>query len=296
MKKENINIKIKRVLGDNAKKIIIKILFPFRNKFVLFNIRNKARKNQVNINYWGEAPNLGDSISPVIVRYMLEKKGINENQLVSETRHLYAVGSVLTAGIQDCTVWGSGILNADISYRVKNRKLDIRAVRGPLTRLLLQDYGYSVPSVYGDPAIIFPEIYSPKKIKKMYSIGLVVHKDYKIEKSISNKDLLKHIKIINIKTDNYEVFIDEICSCKKIISSSLHGIILSEVYGVPAVLLKPQVDLFKYYDYYYSTKRYEFPIAENLDDAINISPISLPDLKEMRLNLKKVFPYDIYLR
>lgn len=295
MTKENINIKMKRVLGDNAKVVLTKLLFPFRNKFILFNVRNKAIKNHVNIDYWSEAPNLGDSISPVIVRYMLKQRGMDDKKKINETRHLYAVGSVLTAGIQDCTVWGSGILNANISYRVKNRKLDIRAVRGPLTQILLKDYGYLVPDVYGDPAILFPEIYTPKNIQKKYEFGLIIHKDYNIVKIISNKCIINEIKIIDIKTDDYKRFIDDICSCEKVISSSLHGIILSEVYGVPAVLLRPQVDLFKYFDYYYGTKRYKFPIADTLDIALNTAPISLPDFEEMRTNLKNSFPYDIYL-
>ena len=152
-----------------------------------------------------------------------------------------------------------------------------------------------MPDVYGDPAILFPEIYTPKNIQKKYEFGLIIHKDYNIVKIISNKCIINEIKIIDIKTDDYKRFIDDICSCEKVISSSLHGIILSEVYGVPAVLLRPQVDLFKYFDYYYGTKRYKFPIADTLDIALNTAPISLPDFEEMRTNLKNSFPYDIYL-
>ena len=144
MKKGKINITLKKMLGEKVKKILIIFLFHFRNRFILFKVFNKAKKNIVNLDYWSEAPNLGDSISPVIVEYMLSLKNIKKDKKISKTKHLCAVGSVLTAGILDCTVWGSGILNTNISYRVKNRRLDIRSVRGPLTRIILEEYGLSL--------------------------------------------------------------------------------------------------------------------------------------------------------
>lgn len=47
--------------------------------------------------------------------------------------------------------------------------------------------------------------------------------------------------------------------CPEVYSSSLHGIILAEAYGVPAVMFRSydkSVD-FKYLDYYASTGRYD---------------------------------------
>ena len=60
MKIDRFNIKLKQLLGKNMKKVIAKFLFPFRNKFILFNVSNRARTNQVNLNYWSESKNLGD--------------------------------------------------------------------------------------------------------------------------------------------------------------------------------------------------------------------------------------------
>ena len=79
-----------------------------------------------------------------------------------------------------------------------------------------------------------------------------------------------------------------------VISSSLHGIILAEAYGVPAVLLKPQIDIVKYYDYYYSTGRINFPMADSIKQAMQIKPVELPELDELRARLKEAFPYDLY--
>lgn len=290
MRIDRFNIKLKRLFGKNIKKVIAKFLFPFRNRFILFNVSNRARTNQVNLNYWSESKNLGDLLSPVVVDYMLSLKNISSNKKIKKRKHFYAIGSILTAGQQDAVVWGSGILNASLTYRLEKRKLDIRAVRGPFTRAVLMDYGYNVPEVYGDPAILLPEIYLPKEVSKKYKYGIIFHKDYNLPSLTINNDYT----IIDICTNNYKSFINRIVSTEIIISSSLHGIILAESYGIRAILLKPQIDILKYYDYYFSTGRVNFPVAENIEDAFNILPPELPDFFKLRQKLKAAFPYDIY--
>lgn len=294
MRTDKLNLRIKNILGDNAKKLLIKILFPWRNHFILFNISNHAINNRVNIDYWDEANNLGDSLSPVIVEYMVKQKGMHLNQHVTGRKHLYAVGSVLTAGIQDATVWGSGVLNAKLSYRLENRKLDVRAVRGPITRAILLDYGFDVPEVYGDPAVLLPEIYAPKQTNKTHKYGLIIHKDYDLSKAVKTQLKSDVIKKLNIRTDNYKDFVDELNSVEIVISSSLHGIILAESYGIPAILLKPQIDIIKYMDYYLSTNRIVFPVAETVEDAFRITPLKVPNMVDLRKKLKSAFPYDLY--
>ena len=284
-----INLKIKKILNDSSKKIISKLLFPIRNHFLLYNISNIAKKNQVNLNYWLESANLGDILSPIIVYHMLALKKIHPNKEIKGTKHLYAVGSVLTAGIQDCTVWGSGVLNACLTYRLKGRKLDIRAVRGPFTRSVLMDYGFDVPEVYGDPAILLPEIYTPKNIRKVAKYGLIMHKDD--QKNVSE---FEDVAIIDIKTSNYKSFVDQLHSVDIVVSSSLHGIIIAESYGINAILLRPKIDILKYYDWYYSTKRLHFPIANSIADAKTLVAATLPELDNMRVKLKEAFPYDLY--
>ena len=290
MRTDKLNLAVKSVLGDGVKKLLVKVLFPWRNNFILFNISNRAQNNRVNIDYWEESNNLGDTLSPIIVEYMLKQQGLSLTQNVSGKKHLYAVGSVLTAGIQDATVWGSGVLNAKLSYRLEKRKLDVRAVRGPVTRAILMDYGYDVPEVYGDPAIIMPEIYKAVPLKNRKKYGLITHKDYILNEKYEENEIARS----NICTDDYESFLDQLVSVDVVISSSLHGIILAEAYGVPAILLKPQVDIVKYYDYYYSTGRINFPMADSIEQAMLIVPVELPKLDTIKEKLKLSFPYDIY--
>ena len=291
MNTNKLNLKIKEILGEGSKKILIKLLFPFRNRFMLFNVTNFAKKNRVNLDYWLESDNLGDTLTPVIVNHLLAKRGIKPDKKVNGIKHLFAVGSVITAGIQDGTVWGSGILNARLGYRLKGRKLDICSVRGPFTRTYLADYGFEAPAVYGDPAIFMPEIYTPsEKIEKKYKYGVVMHKDQVVPVENRN-DLI----VIDICTADYKDFVNKLLSCEKIISSSLHGIILAESYGVQAVLLKPKVDYLKYDDWYYSTKRYEYPVVTSIEEGMKVMPLPLPsNLDELRRGQEKPFPYYLY--
>jgi len=162
------------------------------------------------------------------------------------------------------------------------------------------DYGYNVPEIYGDPAILMPDIYTPSNIKKTNRFGLVFHfaevdeKDNYITKIKSKSDAYADIKHIDISTSDYKSFVDSILSVDVVISQSLHGIILAEAYGIPSVLLRPRNSHLKYSDWYFSTGRLEFPIANSVREAMNITPPDIPDLSLLKKKLVASFPYDIY--
>ena len=81
-----------------------------------------------------------------------------------------------------------------------------------------------------------------------------------------------------------------------VISSSLHGIILAESYGIPAIFLgqNMEYEIIKFYDWYYSTGRKNVVIANSLDDALQMTPMALPQLEEMQKNLMMAFPNDLW--
>ena len=131
----------------------------------------KSVKGKVNLEYFRDAVNLGDYLSLVICQHMLElhKLSFDSNSVDGKTKHMMAVGSILGGrGEFDATVWGSGIRSIssirNIAIRKFYKKLDIRAVRGPLTREALLSCGYKCPEVYGDPAVLMPMIYSPNTV------------------------------------------------------------------------------------------------------------------------------------
>lgn len=263
----------------------------FRNNYC----RNgkKAAKKKVNLEYFADTINLGDALAPIIYNWMLNKKGISPHKRVSKTKHIMTVGSVIGGGYFDSVIWGSGIMSftniAKISKCRYFQKFDIRAVRGPITKSVLSANAYDCPDIYGDPAILMPLIYKGDCSVKSAKYGVILH-------FLSDLKIYSDIKIIDIKTADYKKFIDEICSVDKVISSSLHGIILAETYGIPAVFLCKDVDsmLLKYYDWYYSTGRYNVRMAKTLEEALNMDPMPLPDLSKMQIKLLESFPYDLW--
>lgn len=258
---------------------------------------NKAKKNQVNIEWWSTAVNIGDTLSPVICEYMLKKEGIDINRIQKKTKHLYAVGSVIGRMKFDATIWGSGVLHMsrirDIIARRKLVKYDIRALRGPFSRDVMKAAGYDVSNCcLGDPGMLMPFVYTPEHVEKKYRYSVIPHhrlEDYKL-------DTGDHL--ISVHTDDYKKFITELLETEIVISSSLHGIILAESYGVPAIFLlegkNVEQQLIKYLDYYYSTGRYNVKIARSVEEAKAMTPMELPDLREMQENLMKCFPYDLW--
>ena len=82
------------------------------------------------------------------------------------------------------------------------------------------------------------------------------------------------------------------------ISSSLHGKIIAESYGVPAIMLEytPCDDITKYKDWYYSTGRKLFPVAKDIDEALVLKPSILQReiLIKMQNDLIESFPVDLW--
>lgn len=196
--------------------------------------------------YWWPAKNFGDTLTPIILEWVLGEKV--EFAKRSDGGKLLAVGSVMIAARPNDVVWGTGSNRPGFFYNLQKTKF--LAVRGPLTRKQIKG---DVPEIYGDPAILLPLIYSPK-IEKKHRVGIIPHY---VDKPIVAE---RPEKIIDIQAD-WKTVIDEILSCDFIISSSLHGLIVAEAYGIPAAWVKLGEKIrgceFKFNDYILGTGRKE---------------------------------------
>jgi pyruvyltransferase len=169
-------------------------------------------------------------------------------------------GSILAHVNRKCVVWGSGVINAD--QKVHSAKF--MAVRGPETRACLMAQGYIVPEVYGDPALLLPLYYKPE-VTPQFEYGIIPHYvDYNKVKAYYQP--LDHVKVINLMTNNVEATTREILSCKRIVSSSLHGIIVPHAYGIPVLAVRFSDKLFgdgvKFKDYMASVKIHNFTMLD----------------------------------
>jgi hypothetical protein len=121
---------------------------------------------------------------------------------------------------------------ASSTIALRNALKKICAVRGPLTRKHLQAGGMSCPEVFGDAAIFYTALYPATRAIK-YELGIVQHIREVGIVPLPRADDTLSVKFIDIGAGLTKV-IDDIVSCRRIVSSSLHGIIAAHAFGVPA--------------------------------------------------------------
>lgn len=268
-------------------------------------------KNIIVINCWVNQSygkiqhrNFGDELNVFLLEELTGKRVICYHSYGKKNIPNYMViGSIIQDLADSSTiVWGAGVMRNDDILPVKPHK--VCATRGKLTQDYLLKRGVSSPSIYGDPALLLPIVYHPK-CKKKYKYGLIPHvKDLDLPLI---QDILKSNTDIHlISLENYEdwhFIIDELCSCEAILSSSLHGLILGDTYGIPNTWVRFSSNIcggdFKYLDYFSGVNRKtKTPIlltdAYKLIDAIaaldNYEPIVFD-----KDALLKACPFDITL-
>ncbi|MCW8927222.1 MAG: polysaccharide pyruvyl transferase family protein [Gammaproteobacteria bacterium] len=218
--------------------------------FVAPNPAYALSHTRVKMYWWSGKPNVGDAISPFLVSALSEREVVSAKK--REHPKLLAVGSLMHYARAGDIIWGTGCISEDT--KIKTRRLHVTAVRGPRTRELLLKRGVDCPEVYGDPAILLPRFLAAKVVKKKHRLGVIPHYMDREEVVISDPA----VKVISVALPAEE-FISEILSCERVISSSLHGIILAEAYGVAADWIKFSDRLlgqnFKFDDYFEGTGR-----------------------------------------
>jgi pyruvyltransferase len=222
--------------------------------------------------------NWGDALNPLLINGLTGRRVIKSNRVVNLRRDpVYAVvGSILdNAWERHLVVWGSGFKHAGATVQREPRV--VHAVRGPLTRDRLLQLGISCPRVFGDPALLYPQIYRPAR-QTRYALGIVPHYVDSAHPLLAPFEESPDVLIIDV-TGGVNHVVDAIHQCSVIASSSLHGIIAAEAYGIPAVWVQLSDRIagwpFKFRDYYLSTGRTVEPVA--LADSRPITVGSLVD-------------------
>jgi len=256
-------------------------------------LRNKLKRSL----YWWDpvdgSINTGDFFSKVLVQKILETRNLKLADKKSKKNRLFAIGSVLHyAKTGDC-IWGTGVNGNIAPSHHTFGMLDVRAVRGPLTRDFLISRSVPCPERYGDPGILAPWIY-PKRL----FIGTSPHREYLVVPHLLGdpKAFEKHQNNLCKPTLAPVIFIRRVVNSSLVISSSLHGIILAESYGVPAIFLRAghTEKAFKYDDYYLGTGRADYPVAASVNEALLMPAPRPPDFTDQQRSLFDAFPFDLW--
>jgi pyruvyltransferase len=222
--------------------------------------------------YWNDdIVNFGDYLSLKLVERIVggPVRAHAKGSPIKE-RRLLAIGSILSFARTNDVIWGSGINGKVLDLKCyKFTNLDIRAVRGPLTRdFLMKHFNITCPVVYGDPALLVPYLFPEfkRKANPRYEYLIVPHYS---EEKLFPKEQYENVVY---PTEPWDVVINKILDSKFVISSSLHGIIIAEAFGIPARLLKitNNEPIFKYADYYLGTNRPNFKAAISVKQALQM--------------------------
>ena len=261
-------------------------------------IRDFFNKDALSVS-WDRGYNFGDALNPILLNKLTNKKILWVNRVYYPKPYIMCIGSILQKATSDSLIWGSGFISSDSKCSEKPKK--VYAVRGPKTRAKLLEQDIDCPEVYGDPALLLPKVYAPK-IEKKYKLGIIPHYVDQENKILDQFSKEEGVIVIDIKMKDHYAFIDLLLSCEKIVSSSLHGVIVADAYNIPSVWAEFSKNVkgegFKFFDYFLSVKRTDLgPLLINNESKIDDLYDAFYDYKiDIDLDLLiKSFPYDLEL-
>lgn len=231
--------------------------------------------------YYAKLNNMGDLLSEYLIPYITGRE-VTHCERVSEFQ-VMGVGSCGGAlwgkkesGIKEnvkdfikkrscigvdapCAVWGTGFIKDYYPQQLEllRKNVSFIAVRGRLSqRIIEQSLGEKIAPVLCDGGILAAELLK-KRPEVKYGVGFIPH--YNEQGLVKENGLIEAMQrkyskftVINLREDPLEV-IKKIGECEIIISTSLHGCVIADSFGIPNLRLTissiPGTG-FKFDDYY----------------------------------------------
>jgi pyruvyltransferase len=200
-----------------------------------------VKRRTMDAYWWVGRPNWGDLLTPLLLKHYCDIEALWAPFPVAT---IVGVGSVLEHVPNG---WSGRIVGSVKLHEESNLPIsaEILALRGPLSAK-----GIRGDFAIGDLGLLANELVRVET--KKYKLGLVPH--WSDDQLAYDPRFLKYEPVvIDPRGDPLEV-IHTIGECDKIVSSSLHGIILSDAFGIPRRFeYAPRLDVeggtFKFRDY-----------------------------------------------
>ncbi|GHU72468.1 exoV-like protein [Clostridia bacterium] len=237
--------------------------------------------------YFYRYQNAGDLFGPWMMYEMFNVRALWKQQGEAE---MVAVGSILdhfaTArqhpriSDEPIKVWGSGYLHAEPFVIPLCRELNVLALRGPLTKERVEaTIGSTIDCPLADPGLLASRLPGLPYVHKDIELGIIPHYQEKCGDFFYHaKSRIPKAEVLDVQMDPRR-FIAQLRRCKTILTTSLHGAIFADSFGIPnrwCVLnsREPWWD-YKFYDYYGSYGLDMKPL--NLDDEPTPTPEAIKD-------------------
>jgi pyruvyltransferase len=177
--------------------------------------------------HWAEVPNFGDAMAPLLIERFAGLK--TEPVTISHAR-IVTVGSVLehVPPGWDGYILGTGKRLESSQLNLHTKTATILGLRGPLTARQCPPGNYAI----GDPGLLVSELVPAQD--RIYDLGIVPHWS---DTSLAGRpefwgDGTWEVRVISPRDDPIAV-LTEIARCHRVVTSSLHGVIAADAFGIP---------------------------------------------------------------
>src|SRR6266705_3066746 len=174
--------------------------------------------------WWKEVPNFGDALAPLLLEHFTSVPFVWDT--ISHAS-VISIGSILehVPPLWDGYVLGSGKLMEFSRLHLYTKTATILALRGPLSARGIRG-NFSL----GDPGLLANELVGPQE--KQWDLGIVPHwqDDDLADRFISLIKPPNTVKVILPGDDPLKV-VRQIGACHRIVTSSLHGMVVADAFG-----------------------------------------------------------------
>ncbi|QTF49046.1 putative exoV-like protein [Acanthamoeba polyphaga mimivirus] len=215
----------------------------------------ETHRKEIYIHYFVKDVNAGDRYNKFMAEKLVDAKVVCVTcETINYNPHFQFVGSIASSSNKNTVILGTGLL---LQSRYIKAFKECHIVRGKYTLIYLKAFMKDVSSItLGDPGILL-ECFIDKENRPepVYEYGIIPHYvDKARTKELMTPEWDNKVLYIDIQTDDLVGLAKQMLSCKKMVSSSLHGIIFAHSLGIPVTWVrfdgtKLTPDDIKFYDY-----------------------------------------------
>ncbi|MEP2683938.1 MAG: hypothetical protein ABJP44_19975 [Sulfitobacter sp.] len=211
---------------------------------------------------------------------------------------LFPSGSILGGSSKSTTVWGSGLMHPDMGLGAASSE-NIHLLRGKKSYEALRASGVDLGDIpLGDPLSLAPKLLGIKRTADVtHKIGVMAH--YVDRRSPYIQRILKHPDVIDLNVHRDPVrLMEKMATCSLVLSTCLHGIILSNALDIPSNWIKTDTnfagDGFEFSDWFSICKEpqitpWKLSRTDKIDDIISECKLHKPDI--LLEDMEKSFPH-----
>lgn len=270
--------------------------------------------------YYYKYPNFGDLLNELLIQSLF---GDNlETSFENFTgADMIAIGSILDRLIQEALispgdeklqamadkpkpihVWGTGLMyHYDNPLSLPVRNIVIHALRGELTRIQLCDFfDIDIQCPLADPGLL-SSLVIPAEEKK-WAVGIVPHYVDEKDPLFDNMKNYYHDSVVINVHDDPAFVLKQISQCERILSTSLHGLVVADSYNIPNCWCVASDKIlgsgYKYHDYFsaFGTDREAFHLQASarfpdLNSDCSVSFRNYDEVRKKQVELIRCFPF-----